>query len=81
MFPPKNFESDINTDDQHRTHATSLGQVMKRKRCLLVGRHVPKLKDIMANKGSAPKHNKRYGLREDQDQFYLYHDRPSTLAS
>lgn len=77
MFqPPKNFDSTINTEDDFRTDPTTLSQVMKRKRCLMVGRPVAKLKDLMDGNHGEPKANKRYKLRNDQDQFYMYNDRP-----
>lgn len=84
FHPPKNFDSTLNTDER-RTNATALSHAMRRTRELMVGRHVPLLKDIMPAKSGqirdgAQKANKRYGLREDQDQFYMYSDRQSKTS-
>ena len=81
FHPPKNFDSTLNTDER-RTNATAFSHVnvMKLKKHIFVGRHVPRLKNILPDKNGQirnydQKQNKRYGLREDQDQFYMYSDR------
>lgn len=48
---------------------------MKRKRRLLVGRPLPELRESKSGNYGGARYLKRNGLREDQEQFYMYHER------
>lgn len=66
-IPPKNFDSTLNTEEGGREH-----NAIKKMRQLVIQRELNKMNFKLPLKKNG---NGSRGLKEDQDQFYLYYDR------